>query len=60
MGLGENFPQLADIGPVSHTMSRNYPLHKYMLDTFMEAVGRGKIKNRNLRAVTTGEIYRSR
>ena len=26
----------------------------------MEAVGRGEIKNSNLRAVTTGEIYRSR
>ena len=26
-GLGENFPQLAEVGPVSHTMTRNYPLH---------------------------------
>ena len=44
-GLGENFPQLAEVGPVSHTMTRNYPLHQHMLDTFMESVTRGEIKN---------------
>ena len=42
-GLGENFPELYDIGPVSQTMSGRYPLHQYMLDTFIEAVGRGEV-----------------
>jgi hypothetical protein len=59
-GWGEDFPQLADIGPVSHTMSRDFPLHRYMVDTFVEAVGRGEVKNRNLKGVTTREIYKSR
>jgi hypothetical protein len=36
---------------VPHNVQK-LPLHKYVLDTFMEAVGRGKIKNSNLRAVT--------
>ena len=59
-GWGEDFPQLADIGPVSHTMSGDFPLHRYMLDTFIEAVGRGEVKNTNLKGVTTREIYKSR
>ena len=42
-GLGESFPELYDIGPVSQTMSGRYPLHQYMLDTFIEAVGRGEV-----------------
>jgi hypothetical protein len=58
-GLGENFPQLADVGPVSHTMSKNFPLHQHLLDTFIEAVGRGEVKSSNMRAVTTKEIYKS-
>ena len=59
-GLGENFPELAEVGPVSHTMTRHFPLHQHMLDTFMESVGRGEIKNSNIRMVTTKEIYKSR
>ena len=55
-----DFPQLADIGPVSHTMPGDFPLHRYRLDTFVEAVGRGEVKNRNLKGVTTREIYKSR
>ena len=43
-GLGENFPELADLGPVSQIMSGTFPLHQYMLDTFLEAVGRGEVK----------------
>ena len=31
-----------------------------MLDTFMESVGRDKIKNSNMQEVTTREIYESR
>ena len=31
-----------------------------MLDTFMESVGRGEIKNSNMRLVTTKEVYKSR
>ena len=46
-GLGENFPELADLGPVSHIMSGRFPLHQYMLDTFLEAVGRGEITRAN-------------
>ena len=43
-GYGDNFPELADIGPVSHTMSRAFPLHEYMHDTFLEAIGRGEVQ----------------
>ena len=43
-GLGQNFPELADLGPVSHTLSTTFPLHQYMLDTFLEAVCRGEVK----------------
>ena len=59
-GWGEDFPQLADIGPVSHTMSRDFPWHRYMVDTFVEAVGRGEVKNSSLKGVTTRAIYKSR
>jgi hypothetical protein len=59
-GFDENFPELADLGPVSHMMSRNFPLHQHMLDTFLEAVGRGEITRSNLKAVTTKAIYKSR
>ena len=59
-GLGENFPELAEVGPVSHTMTRHFPLHQHMLDTFMESVGRGEIKNSNMRVVSAKEIYKSR
>jgi hypothetical protein len=41
-------------------MSREFPLRKYMLDTFMEAVGRGEVQNSNMKVVMTREIYRSR
>ena len=46
-GLDVSFPELAALGPVSHTMSRAYPLHQYMLDTFLEAVSRGEVKKAN-------------
>ena len=59
-GLGGDFPQLSEAGPVSHTMPRNYPLHKHMLDTFLESVGRGEIRPSNVTVVTTKEIYKSR
>ena len=59
-GLGEDFPHLAEVGPVSHLMSRSFPLHQDMLDTFLESVGRGEIKNSNTQEVTTKEIYKSR
>ena len=39
-GWGEVFPQLAYIGHVSHTMPRDFPLNRYMVDTFVEVVGR--------------------
>ena len=56
-GFDENFPELADLGPVSHTMSRIFPLHQLMLDTFLEAVRRGEITRSNLKALTTKAIY---
>ena len=59
-GFDENFPELADLGPVSHTMSRNFPLHQHMLDTFLEAVGRGEITRSNLKGVTTKAVYNSK
>ena len=59
-GFGEDFPELADLGPVSHTIGRNFPLHEYMLDTFLEAVGRGEVKRSNVKNVTTKGIYSSR
>ena len=59
-GFGEDFPELADLGPVSHTMIRNFPLHEHMLDTFLEAVERGEVKKSNVRNVTTKSIYKSR
>ena len=59
-GFDDNFPELADLGPVSLTMSSSFPLHKYMLDTFLEAVSRGEVKRNNLKTVTTKAIYTSR
>ena len=41
-------------------MSKRFPLHQHMMDTFMESLGRGEIKNSNVRIVTTREIYKSR
>ena len=58
--LGENFPQLAEIGPVSHMMSKSFPLHQYMLDTFLESVSRGEVKETSIKIVTTKAIYESR
>ena len=52
-GFDENFPELADLGPVSHTMTRSFPLHQYMLDTFLEAVGRGEVRRNNIPVATT-------
>ena len=45
---------------MSHTMSKNFPLHQYMLDLFLEAVSRGEIKKTNVKTVTTKEIYLTR
>ena len=59
-GLQDNFQELADLGPVSHTQSRNFPLHEYMLNTFMEALGRGEVTRSNLKGVTTKTLYKSR
>ena len=52
-GLDENFPELADLGPVSQMMSGTFPLHQYMLDTFLEAVNRGEVKRNNGSVVTS-------
>ena len=43
-GFDDNFPELAEVGPVSLVMSRSFPLHQYMLNTFLEAVGRGEVR----------------
>ena len=51
--LGESFPELADLGPVSLTMSGRFPLHQYMLNTFLEAVGRGEVRRNDGPAATT-------
>ena len=39
-GLGEDFPQLPDIG----TTSRDKLLHKYTLDTILDAIVRGTLR----------------
>ena len=52
-GLGQDYPELADIGPVSLTMSGRFPLHQYMLDTFLEAVFRGEVVSTNDPVATT-------
>ena len=46
-GYDENFPELAELGPVSLTMSGTFPLQQYMLDTFLEALGRGEVRRNN-------------
>jgi hypothetical protein len=45
-GFDDNFPELADLGPVSLIMTKG-SLHEYMHDTFLEAVGRGEVKRDN-------------
>ena len=45
---------------VSHTQSRNFSLHQYILDTFLEAVGRGEVTRINIKVVTTRTIYKLR
>ena len=42
----QNFPGLYALGPVSLTLLGT-PLHQYMLDTFIEAVGRGEVMRDN-------------
>merc|ERR1712105_390919 len=59
-GWGVNFPQLSELGPVSFTMSSKFPIHQYMLDTFLEAIGRSEINGNNLKTVTTKEMYLAR
>jgi hypothetical protein len=34
-------------------MTRSFPLHQYMLDTFLEAVGRGEVMRNNIPVATT-------
>ena len=46
-GFDDNYPELAELGPVSLVMTRSFPLHQYMLNTFLEAVGRGEVKRDN-------------
>ena len=55
-----DFPMLAEAGPVSHSSSKKYPLHQYMLDNFMESLGRGEVDKDNLKNVTTRGIYTPR
>ena len=43
----DNFPELAHLGPVSHTMTRTFPLHQHMLDIFLEGVDRREVKKTN-------------
>ena len=43
----DNFPELADLGSVSHTMTRTFPLHQHMLDIFLEGVDRREVKKTN-------------
>ena len=57
---GENFPELAEKGPVSHILLNNFPMHQIMLENFLEALGRGKIREGNVKTVTTKSIYKSR
>ena len=52
-GVGENFPELYDLGPVSQKMPGRYSLHQYMLNTFVEAVGRGEVMRNNDPVATT-------
>ena len=58
-GLDKNFPHLSEMDPVSHTLSRQFPLHQHMLDTFMDSVARGKVRNSNVSVVTPKENYKS-
>ena len=53
--LGENFPELYDLGPVSQMMYERFPLHQYMLDTFLEAVGRGEVRRNDGLVATTAQ-----
>ena len=59
-GWGGNFPELVEIGPVSHLILKSFSMDQYMLDKFLEAVGRGEVKGNNLKVVTTKEMYMSR
>ena len=53
IGLEYNFPELADVGPMSRTQSRNFPLPQYR-------EGRGEVTRSNLKAVKMNSIYTSR
>ena len=50
IGLGENFPELYDICPVSQTISGRY---QFMHETFFEAVSSGKVGRLNEPVATT-------
>ena len=41
-------------------MTKKFPLHTYMSDTFMESLGREEVKKNKLQDVWTRDIYVSR
>ena len=57
---GEDFPELAELGPVSQQMQKKFPLHGQKLETLEEAIVRQEVKKYNLAAVTTKSLYMSR
>ena len=57
---GEDFPELAELGPVSHQLQRKSPLHGQMLHLFEEALMRREVEKSNLTAVKTKLVYLSR
>ena len=58
--LREDFPELAELGPVSHMLQNKFPLHGQMLETLEEALMRQEVMMNNLSAVKTKYIYLSR
>ena len=49
----EDLTELALMGPLSQIMSKKFPLHLYMADTFMESLGREDVKKNKLQYVRT-------
>ena len=52
-------PDLAELGPVSHQLQRQFPLHGQMLETLEEGLLWQEVKKYNLGAVKTKSIYMS-
>ena len=46
-GYDDNFPELAALGPVSHTMQGAFPMHQHMLNIFLEGVERREVRKDN-------------